>query len=299
VLGSIAIFITLAATGGAGGQVPAVDVPIPIEMLPVIVASGAGALMARKDNLDLIGAIGMAVVCGLGGGLLRDVILQQGDVYLLNQPVALPLSVASAALVFVFPVIVEKPDRIIAILDIFAVGLFAVMGADKAMRYGLAPLACIMMGFFTAVGGGMLRDVLVNRVPLIFRQGNFYAIAALAGATSYVTLVELWYVPKVAALVVGTGITMALRWISLHYNILSPTEVNLDRMARPLRRIRSKYVETVTRQEAPTRSEKALDERRERVVAEIDERRRQEAARKRQRRREVRRRSKGRGAFGG
>lgn len=298
-LASTAIFIALAITGAADPLTPTVNVPMPVEMLPVMVASGAGALSARKDNLDLIGAIGMAVVCGLGGGLIRDVILQRGDVYILNQPIALPISIASAAIVFVFPGLVEKPDRAIAILDIFAVGLFSVMGADKALGYGLDPLACVMMGFFTGVGGGMLRDVLANRVPYIFQQGNFYAIASAAGAAAFVTLVVTWQMPKMAALVAGTGVTMALRWISLRYNILSPTQVDLKRVARPLRRIGSRTVDPVMRQEAPVRSERALDERHERVVAEIDERRRREAARKRLRRREIRRHAKGRGAFGG
>lgn len=296
-LSSVAVPIIIAAVA-AGSLPPLVDIPLPIEMLAVVVASGAGALSARKDQLDLIGAIGIAVVCGLGGGLLRDIILQRGDVYLLNQPLALPISIASAAIVFVFPGLVEKPDRAIAILDIFAVGLFAVMGADKALRYDLDPMACVMMGFFTGVGGGMLRDVLVNRVPYIFKQGNFYAIAGLAGATCFVTMIESLHAPRMLSIVVGTAVTMLLRWVSLRYNIVSPTEVNLERMARPLRRIGSKSIETVSRSETPVRSEKALDERRERVQSEIDERRRQEEAARRKRRRELRRQSRGRGAHG-
>ena len=81
----------------------------------------------------------------LGGGLIRDVILQVGDVYILRQPLALPVSIATAAAVFMFPVVVEKPDRLVAALDIFSVGLFAVMGADKTMVYGYPPVTCVKM----------------------------------------------------------------------------------------------------------------------------------------------------------
>ncbi|QWT18220.1 TRIC cation channel family protein [Collinsella sp. zg1085] len=252
-----------------------VSVPVPLELLAVAFASASGMLSARKDKLDFIGALGIAIVCGLGGGVLRDVILQRGDVYILDQPLALHVSIATAALVFVFPILVEKPDRLLAFFDIFAVGLYAAMGADKALRYELTVPAALMMGFFTAVGGGMLRDIILSRVPYIFQRGNFYAIAALAGTGVYVFMVTVWHTPKVLALIACTVLTMVLRWVSLKYNILSPTEVNFSQMARPLRRFKTRTTETVLRQIQSTKGEHALDERHERVVAEIEARRSQ------------------------
>ncbi|MBY4797790.1 TRIC cation channel family protein [Collinsella sp. AGMB00827] len=251
-----------------------VSVPVAIEMLAVIAASAAGVMSARKDDLDYVGTVGIAIACGLGGGLLRDMILQQGDVYIISQPLALPIAIGAATLTFAFPDLVERSDKSLAILDIFAVGLYAAMGAEKAMRFGHVPLICVMMGFFTAVGGGMIRDVLLNRVPVIFRQSNLYAIAAIAGAITFVGGVELVGMPKMAALILCTALTMVLRWLSLRYNILSPTEADLGRITRPLRQIGSrKTIEPITRVEQPPRSEKALDERRERVQAEIARRR--------------------------
>ena len=217
------VVAAITTAGGAAGE--QVSIPIWLEMLAVVVASVSGVLTAREHKLDFIGAISLAVACGLGGGIIRDVILQKGAVYILDQPLALPMSVATAAIAFVFPVIFEKPDRLIAILDIFSVGLYAAVGADKSMVYELSPMVCVMMGFFTAVGGGMLRDVFLGQTPGIFQRGNFYAITAIAGATSYVALVENFHAPNIFALVVCVVITMALRWISLHYNILTPTEV--------------------------------------------------------------------------
>ena len=206
-----------------------VAIPFWLEMFAVVAASISGVLVAREHKLDLVGAVALAVVCGLGGGLLRDMTLQVGNVYILNQPMALPLSIATAAIIYIFPAIVDKPDKLIPLLDIISVGIYAATGADKALVYGFAPVVCIMMGFFTAVGGGMLRDGFMGVVPGIFQRTNFYAIAAIAGSASYVSLVMSGLVSNVAALVACVIVTMGLRWLSLRFDIKSPTEEDIAR----------------------------------------------------------------------
>lgn len=213
-----------------------VAIPLAFELLAVVVAAATGALTARENKLDLVGAIGLAVLVSLGGGLIRDVILQEGNVYILRQPLALPVAIATAAAVFTFPVMVEKPDRLVAILDIFSVGLFAVMGADKTMLYGYPAITCVMMGFFTAVGGGLLRDVCLARVPYIFQRSNLYAIAAIAGALTYIVLVQCLDIWNIAAAVISVAVTMAVRWWSIRYNIMSPTEVDLHKLPEPVKK---------------------------------------------------------------
>ena len=206
-----------------------VAIPFWLEMFAVVAASISGVLVAREHKLDLVGAVALAVVCGLGGGLLRDMTLQVGNVYILNQPMALPLSIATAAIIYIFPAIVDKPDKLIPLLDIISVGIYAATGADKALVYGFAPAVCIMMGFFTAVGGGMLRDGFMGVVPGIFQRTNFYAIAAIAGSASYVCLVMSGVVSNVTALIVCVAVTMGLRWLSLRFDIKSPTEEDIAR----------------------------------------------------------------------
>lgn len=206
-----------------------VAIPFWLEMFAVVAASISGVLVAREHKLDLVGAVALAVVCGLGGGLLRDMTLQVGNVYILNQPMALPLSIATAAIIYIFPAIVDKPEKLIPLLDIISVGIYAATGADKALVYGFAPAVCIMMGFFTAVGGGMLRDGFMGVVPGIFQRTNFYAIAAIAGSTSYVCLVMSGIMSNVAALIVCVVVTMGLRWLSLRFDIKSPTEEDIAR----------------------------------------------------------------------
>lgn len=234
-----------ASISSAAGQT--VAIPIAFEMLAVIVASAGGVLSARESKLDLIGAIGLAVIVSLGGGLIRDVILQVGDVYILQQPLALPVSIATAAAVFMFPMVVEKPDRLVAALDIFSVGLFAVMGADKTMVYGYPPVTCVMMGFFTAVGGGMLRDICLARVPYIFQRSNLYAIAAIAGAIAYMTLIECLGMWNIAAATISVALTMLIRWWSIRYNIMSPTEFDPHKLPEPVKKVARPVVRPIQR----------------------------------------------------
>lgn len=238
-----------------------VAIPLAFELLAVVVAAATGALTARENKLDLVGAIGLAVLVSLGGGLIRDVILQEGNVYILRQPLALPVAIATAAAVFTFPVMVEKPDRLVAILDIFSVGLFAVMGADKTMLYGYPAITCVMMGFFTAVGGGLLRDVCLARVPYIFQRSNLYAIAAIAGALTYIVLVQCLDIWNIAAAVMGVAVTMAVRWWSIRYNIMSPTEVDLHKLPEPVKKVARPVVRPVRKaaQHVSTKTSQAAE----------------------------------------
>ena len=262
-----------------------VAIPLAFELLAVVVAAATGALTARENKLDLVGAIGLAVLVSLGGGLIRDVILQEGNVYILRQPLALPVTIATAAAVFTFPVMVEKPDRLVAILDIFSVGLFAVMGADKTMLYGYPAITCVMMGFFTAVGGGLLRDVCLARVPYIFQRSNLYAIAAIAGALAYIVLVQCLDIWNIAAAVIGVAVTMAVRWWSIRYHLMSPTEVDLHKLPEPVKKVARPVVRPVRKaaQHVSTKTSQAAEQARLRKIERQHKRDRQRETRRHRR----------------
>ena len=275
-LALIALPVAGTAVAGGAGSAEAVAVPFWLELVAIVVSSISGALTAREKQLDLVGAACLAVACSLGGGLLRDMILQVGDVYIFNQPAALPAAIITALVVFLVPSVLEKQDRLIAVLDIFAVGLYAATGADKALAYGFNPLICVTMGFFTGVGGGMLRDICLGQTPRIFQRSNFYAVAAIAGAAVYVALAGAG-ISHVAAVVVCVVVTMALRWVSLRFNIMSPTDVDLTKvdLSRVVRK-RAPGDAAHVRLERPDRSASELAERRERTLADIERRRRGE-----------------------
>lgn len=277
--------VTQSATSASVIASESVAIPLAFELLAVVVAAATGALTARENKLDLVGAIGLAVLVSLGGGLIRDVILQEGNVYILRQPLALPVAVATAAAVFTFPVMVEKPDRLVAVLDIFSVGLFAVMGADKTMLYGYPAITCVMMGFFTAVGGGLLRDVCLARVPYIFQRSNLYAIAAIAGALTYIVLVQCLDIWNIAAAVISVAVTMAVRWWSIRYNIMSPTEVDLHKLPEPVKKVARPVVRPVRKaaQHVSSKTSQAAEQARLRKIERQHKRDRQRETRRHRR----------------
>lgn len=218
-------------------ELVAVSLPTWVDLASVIVGSAGGVLVARARHLDAVGFVGLAVLCGLGGGLIRDVMMHVGSVYMLDSPFAIPASVATGLLGFLFPRLLDRVPNILEWLDIIAVALFALVGTDKALVYGLLPASCVLMGIMTGVGGGMLRDVFLGEVPRIFQRSNLYALCALAGSTVYYLTVVLLSVSKLWGAVLCVLVTIGLRRWSLHFNVKTPADVDLaPRVVAPVRR---------------------------------------------------------------
>lgn len=218
-------------------ELVAVSLPTWVDLASVIVGSAGGVLVARARHLDAVGFVGLAVLCGLGGGLIRDVMMQVGSVYMLDSPFAIPASVATGLLGFLFPRSLDRVPGLLEWLDIIAVALFALVGTDKALVYGLLPASCVLMGIMTGVGGGMLRDVFLGEVPRIFQRSNLYALCAAAGAAVYYLAVVLLSVSKLWGAVLCVVVTIGLRRWSLHFNVKTPSDVDLaPRVVAPVRR---------------------------------------------------------------
>lgn len=216
----------------------ALEMPIWLEMGAVVVGVAGGTLVACKRKLDILGGVGLGIICGLGGGLVRDSIMQVGSVYMIDSPLAIPVAVTVALLVFFFHGAFERIPAVIEWLDIASVALFAATGTDKAVVYGLSPIAAIFMGLLTANGGGMLRDVFLGDVPRMFQKSNLYAMCGLLGAFSYWVCVVPLRLPRGICATVCVAMTMALRGASLHFDWQSPADVDLSAsVARPLRHL--------------------------------------------------------------
>lgn len=210
----------------ASPEEAAVNIPLWLDLAAVVVGAFSGLLYAQERSLDLVGHIGLAIICGLGGGLIRDTIMQVGDVYMLNSPYAIWVCVATACAGFFFPGLMTHFPNLIEWVDIIAVALFAAAGTDKAIIYDLHFSAVILMGTMTGVGGGMMRDVFLGEVPRIFQKSNFYAICAIAGSAAF-WLCASSGLRKGWAVVVCMLVTVALRRWSLHNDVYTPTDVNL------------------------------------------------------------------------
>ena len=220
-------------------ELAAVSLPTWVDLASVIVGSAGGVAVARARHLDAVGFVGLALLCGLGGGLIRDIMMQVGSVYMLDSPFAIPVSVATALVAFLFPQPIDRAGRLLEWLDIMAVALFALVGCDKALVHGFYPASCMLMGIMTGVGGGMLRDVFLGEVPRIFQRSNLYAVCALAGSATYYAAVMGLSMSKLWAGLLCIAVTIGLRRWSLRFNVQTPADVDLGpRVGRAVRLVR-------------------------------------------------------------
>lgn len=205
----------------------AMSLPAWLDLASVAVGGISGALVAKERKLDPIGFIGLSMLCGLGGGLVRDMAMQVGSVYMLDSPYAIPATVAIGLAVFFFGRLFEKVPNLLEWVDIISVGLFALGGTDKAIVHALLPVSAILMGTLTGVGGGMLRDVFLGDVPRIFKPSNYYAVCALAGSAVYYALVVWVGLDKFISSIVLMAVTVGLRRWSLSHGATTPQEHDL------------------------------------------------------------------------
>lgn len=192
-----------------------------LDYLGIAIASAGGALHARQHKryaYDVIGAFGLALASGLGGGIARDVLLQHGPPLALVNVGYLYTALAGAAVALLFPSSFGKRmQRAMLVIDAAALSVFAVAGTTRAESFGLNWLPAIMLGITTAVGGGSLRDVLSGTTPKVFLRGNFYAIVALVAAVCYLVL-DKFGLPDIVCATVAVMCGFALRIASVHFN---------------------------------------------------------------------------------
>lgn len=194
-----------------------------VEVVAIFSGALSGALLARsRREYDVVGMAALAFAAGLGGSLTRDVLLQQGTPLALTRGSYLA-TVATALVVAWFwgHHLGEHTARSIVLLDALGLGWFAVAGTLRCSSAGLSAASSVLLGVVGAVGGGILRDILSNEAPAVFRRGELYALAALAGALTLVTCraASLSEVASAGfAIVVGSGVRLA----SLRFGWRSP-----------------------------------------------------------------------------
>ncbi|PWD49797.1 hypothetical protein C8046_02900 [Serinibacter arcticus] len=201
------------AEGAADVVTASTEVVRVLDLLGVAANVLLAAVLAREKRFDLIGFLVLGVAAGLGGGMIRDTLLQRGT------PVALTdlsyLSVALATAVVAYLVRVEGRwwTRGIRVLDAVALGTWGAVGAQKAIAAGLHWLPALLLGTITAVGGGMVRDVLLHRTPIVFGGNTLYATCATAAAGVVVLadwLTSSEYQGLTTLLAAGVGGTLCL-----------------------------------------------------------------------------------------
>jgi uncharacterized membrane protein YeiH len=153
-----------------------------LDLVGIFVFALSGGLVAVRKELDIFGVLVLAGITGLGGGFLRDVLIGAVPPAALADWRYLLVPVAAGLVTFWFHPALGRRERLVNVFDAAGLGLFCVTGALKALAFGLGPLPAALMGMLTGIGGGVLRDLLAGRVPVVLR-GELYATPALVGAT--------------------------------------------------------------------------------------------------------------------
>ena len=195
----------------------------------VFVAAVTGALASSRVRMDVFGVIVCGIVTAIGGGSLRDMILNEPVFWTAaGQEIYISLAAVSGIFAFIwarysFPV----PMGSIRILDAVVLAMFAFIGCAKTLALGFSSPVAVVMGILTGIAGGMARDVLTGNVPYVLRPGELYATAAGCGCIVYCAMVKLWDFTPEEATLPCIAVTLLLRMAAIYWNWNLPSHRDL------------------------------------------------------------------------
>jgi uncharacterized membrane protein YeiH len=190
-----------------------------LDLAGVAVFAASGVLAARDRDLDLLGVIVVAAITAIGGGTLRDLLLDRHPIFWVADTSYVIVVIASALLTFAYAQ-TRPPRATLLVADAFGLAVFSLSGAQLAEAAHCPPLIVVLMGTMTGVTGGILRDVITAQVPLILRR-DIYATAAIVGITAYLALQALG-MPRGWAFAAGMSAVVALRLLAIRYDLHLP-----------------------------------------------------------------------------
>jgi uncharacterized membrane protein YeiH len=212
--------------------VEALRVPAAIDLAAIVIGALTGGLLAAREGFAVSGVLLLAVSGGLGGGLIRDMLLGDLPPVALTNQAYLPTVAITAAVTFFFSGWLSRPTKLLVALDAVTLGFFTVIGAQKAQLLGLPSASVVFIGTLTAIGGAVIRDVLLAQRADIVQPGPYNAVAALIGAVALTVLagpVGLDPLPVAAAVIV---LVTALRVLSVWRGWEAPVAVDLPARTR-------------------------------------------------------------------
>ena len=181
----------------------------------------SGALAAGRKRLDWLGVAVIAIVTAIGGGTLRDLLLNRHPIFWIADPNYLVVCLAATALTLVYVRLRIPAFRALFVADALGLAFFTIGGVQIAQQAGLSGLLAVLMGTITGVAGGVARDVLSAEIPLVMRRGQLYATAAIAGATLYL-LLERIGLPRDPAALVGMAAIAMVRFAAILWRLELP-----------------------------------------------------------------------------
>lgn len=192
-----------------------------LELLGVAVFAVSGVLAAGRKGLDALGVAVIAVVTAIGGGTLRDILLDRHPIFWISDTTYLWVILAATAVTLGYVRVWIATRRALLVADALGLAFFTIAGAQIAQQAGVSDFVAVLMGISTGVAGGVLRDVLTAEIPLVMRPGRLYATAAIVGAVSYVLLAR-WGISRDAAALVGMAAIAGLRLAAILWRLELP-----------------------------------------------------------------------------
>lgn len=191
-----------------------------LDLAGVAVFAVSGVLAARDRELDLIGVIVVAAITAIGGGTLRDLLLDRHPIFWVTDASYLIIIIASALLTVAYVRIWPVPGVTLLVADAFGLALFALSGAQFAETAQCPSIIVVLMGTITGVSGGILRDVITVKVPLILRR-EIYATAAIVGVAAYLAM-HAGGMPRSMAFIGGMIVVVGLRLMAIRWSLHLP-----------------------------------------------------------------------------
>ena len=161
-----------------------------LDMIGVIACAIAGTLLAQHKGLDIFGCILVAMVNAIGGGTLRDMVLDRHPLFWMTDLNYVIVITVTSLILQIFFHLYHKIDSALKFFDAIGLAAFSVIGFKVALTQGMSPLIAVMMGVWTAILGGLLRDIICNEIPLVL-QREIYITASIAGSVTYLLLQHL------------------------------------------------------------------------------------------------------------
>ncbi len=180
----------------------------------------SGALVAERKSFDIFGVAIIAFVTAVGGGMLRDVLIDAHPINWIGDLNYMWIIALAVVVMYLFKSRIAPWAKTFFIFDTVGLGVFTLIGVEKALNYGLNPIPAVIMGMITACFGGVIRDVLTNQVPLIFKK-EIYASACLVGGIVYL-LSRLMDLPENMQAISTVGVVILIRTVSVKYKLELP-----------------------------------------------------------------------------
>jgi uncharacterized membrane protein YeiH len=179
------------------------------DLLGTVAFAASGALAGVRKGMDILGVVVLGIVTATGGGVMRDVLLNDTPPFCFKNELYLYLAVIASVVVFLTPRSFERMNRAMLLLDALGLGTFLVIGTSKALSFHLGFMGAVIMGVMTGTCGGLVRDLLSNQIPLILQREIYASACAVGGALFY--LLNQAQVPSWINLLVSATIVIAIR----------------------------------------------------------------------------------------